>query len=223
MKRLLEVCAGSLQSALAAAAGGAERLELCAALPLDGLTPSVGLLQTVRHYCPDQRIRVLIRPREGHFVYSEAEVEAMLADIEALLLWADGIVGGALTAAGDLDVAVTRRLVEACQGKPFTFHRAFDVCREPLRVLHQLIDLGCARLLTSGQQPSALQGAELNRQLVDEAAGHLVVMPGGGVSAANAAQVLRLTGATEIHGSARGGGSDTSAAEVEAIRQAINF
>jgi copper homeostasis protein len=105
MKRLLEVCAGSLQSALAAAAGGAERLELCAALPLDGLTPSVGLLQTVRHYCPDQRIRVLIRPREGHFVYSEAEVEAMLADIEALLLWADGIVGGALTAAGDLDVA----------------------------------------------------------------------------------------------------------------------
>lgn len=222
MKHLFEVCAGSLQSALAAAEGGAARIELCSALPLDGLTPSVGLLQTVRHYCPSLCIHVLIRPREGHFVYSDAEVEAMVADIESLLPWADGIVGGALTATGGLDVAVTRRLIEACHGRPFTFHRAFDVCREPLQVFRQLMDLGCSRLLTSGQQPSALQGVGLIRRLVDEADGRLTVMPGGGVTSANAAEIVRVTGATEIHGSARTGGPDTSSAEVTAILQALD-
>lgn len=221
MKRLLEVCAGSLRSALAAAESGADRIELCSALSLGGLTPSIGLVETVRKQCSSLRIHVLIRPHEHDFVYSPEEIDAMTADIRAMQPYADGFVSGALTEAGDVDVDATCRLREACDGKPFTFHRAFDVCREPSAALGQLIRIGCTRLLTSGQQPSACQGVDLIRRLVTESAGRIIVMPGAGVSSRNAEWILRQTGAMEIHGSAKADGPETDPAEVAAIRQAL--
>ena len=222
MKRLLEVCCGSLASVWAAAEGGAERIELCSALSLDGLTPSVGALRLVRERFPALRIHVLIRPREGDFVYTPQEQQAMLLDVEAALPWADGIVSGALTPQGDVDMVATGLLVKACQGLPFTFHRAFDRCREPLVALEQLIHLGCRRVLTSGQAPTAAEGIALLRRLNDLSGGRIIVMPGGGVNAVNARQILQLTGCTEIHGSCSIGGT-TQAGIVRQVIQSCTY
>lgn len=217
MNTLLEVCTGSLQSVEQAVVGGARRIELCSALPLDGLTPSYGMLQTVRMLYPQLTIHVLIRPREGNFVYSEAGLLTMERDIKAARPLADGIVVGALTPQGDIDFVATERLVRAAEGLPVTFHRAFDVCRNPFVGLEQLIRLGCRRVLTSGQQPTALQGVSLLRQLTDLAGDRLIVLPGGGVNKANARQIIDLTGTCEIHGSCSNGLPHTDAAEVRAV------
>ena len=221
MKTLLEVCTGSLASVEAAAEGGAERIELCAALPLDGLTPSLGTIRLVRQRWPQLRIHVLVRPREGDFVYSQAELRAMALDIEAAKPYADGFVSGALTPEGDIDMMATEVLVRQSGDKPFTFHRAFDHCRQPLVALEQLIRLGCSRILTSGQQPSALAGIDLLRRLNDVSSGRIIIMPGGGVNAENARLILDQTGCSEIHGSCSGGSGETSADEVRAVRAII--
>ena len=221
MKTLLEVCTGSLASVEAAAEGGAERIELCAALPLDGLTPSLGTLRLVRQRWPQLRIYVLVRPREGDFVYSHAELRAMALDIEAAKPYADGFVSGALTPEGDIDMMATEVLVRQSGDKPFTFHRAFDHCRQPLVALEQLIRLGCSRILTSGQQPTALAGIDLLRRLNDVSSGRIIIMPGGGVNAENARLILDQTGCSEIHGSCSGGSGVTSADEVRAVRAII--
>ena len=220
MKRLFEVCTGSLASVEAAVAGGAERIELCSALSLDGLTPSLGLLRYVRQRYPHLIIHVLVRPREGDFVYSPSELRTMAMDIEAAMPWADGFVSGALTAEGDVDRMATEVLVRQAAGKPFTFHRAFDRCRQPLHALEQLVTLGCSRILTSGQQPTAEQGIPLLRQLCDLADGRLIIMPGGGVNHENARLIADQTGCVELHGSASFGGI-TSAEEVRRIRAII--
>ncbi len=199
----LEVCAGDLASAQAAAQGGAHRIELCSALELDGLTPSPALIEAARRI-EGLRLHILIRPREGDFVYSEAETNTMLRDIRlARQLGADGVVIGALTPEGDIDLPSCRRLIEAAQGLPVTFHRAFDRARHPLQALEDIIALGCTRLLTSGQASTAEAGIPLLRQLVLQARGRLIVMPGAGVTPANARLILDATGATEIHGSFR--------------------
>lgn len=221
MKTLLEVCTGSLASVEAAAEGGAERIELCAALPLDGLTPSLGTIRLVRQRWPQLRIHVLVRPREGDFVYSQAELRAMALDIEAAKPYADGFVSGALTPEGDIDMMATEVLVRQSGDKPFTFHRAFDHCRQPLVALEQLIRLGCSRILTSGQQPTALAGIDLLRRLNDVSSGRIIIMPGGGVNAENARLILDQTGCSEIHGSCSGGSGVTSADEVRAVRAII--
>ena len=221
MKTLLEVCTGSLASVEAAAEGGAERIELCAALPLDGLTPSLGTIRLVRQRWPQLRIHVLVRPREGDFVYSQAELRAMALDIEAAKPYADGFVSGALTPEGDIDMMATEVLVRQSGDKPFTFHRAFDHCRQPLVALEQLIGLGCSRILTSGQQPTALAGIDLLRRLNDVSSGRIIIMPGGGVNAENARLILDQTGCSEIHGSCSGGSGVTSADEVRAVRAII--
>ena len=221
MKTLLEVCTGSLASVEAAAEGGAERIELCAALPLDGLTPSLGTIRLVRQRWPQLRIHVLVRPREGDFVYSQAELRAMALDIEAAKPYADGFVSGALTPEGDIDMMATEVLVRQSGDKPFTFHRAFDHCRQPLVALEQLIRLGCSRILTSGQQPTALAGIDLLRRLNDVSSGRIIIMPGGGVNAENARLILDQTDCSEIHGSCSGGSGVTSADEVRAVRAII--
>lgn len=221
MKTLLEVCTGSLASVEAAAEGGAERIELCAALPLDGLTPSLGTIRLVRQRWPQLRIHVLVRPREGDFVYSQAELRAMALDIEAAKPYADGFVSGALTPEGDIDMMATEVLVRQSGDKPFTFHRAFDHCRQPLVAIEQLIRLGCSRILTSGQQPTALAGIDLLRRLNDVSSGRIIIMPGGGVNAENARLILDQTGCSEIHGSCSGGSGVTSADEVRAVRAII--
>ena len=221
--RLLEVCTGSLSSVVAAVEGGARRIELCQALSLDGLTPSIGVLSLVRELYPELTIHVLIRAREGDFAYDRREVRAMERDIRAALPYADGIVVGALTREGDVDMAAMDCLVQAAEGRPVTFHRAFDVCRDPLVALEQIIGLGCRRILTSGQQPTALQGVPMLRRLRDLSDGRLIIMPGGGVNINNARQILDQVGTSEIHGSCSAGTGQTDAASVRQIIKSIEL
>jgi copper homeostasis protein len=200
---LLEVAANSVASACAAQAGGAGRVELCAALELGGLTPSQATIALAR-----ERLRiplyVLIRPRAGDFLYGEPECEAMRRDIETCAaLGCDGVVLGVLDADGDVDVARCRALMAAAGDMGVTFHRAFDLARDPRRALETVAALGCERVLTSGGQASAMEGAALIRALVAQAAGRVSVMPGAGVDAGNLAALAAATGASEFHASAK--------------------
>ena len=221
MKRIFEVCTGNLASVIAAVEGGAERIELCSALSLDGLTPSIGLLKYVRQTYPQLKIHVLIRSCEGGFVYSKDDLETMLLDIHEASAYADGIVCGALTPEGDIDTEALRLMVEASEGKPFTFHRAFDKCRNPQEALEQIIDAGCKRILTSGQQPTAEQGIPLLHELNKQANGRIIIMPGGGVNEKNARLILDQTGCIEIHGSCSSGSGVTSAERVQQVKAII--
>jgi copper homeostasis protein len=149
-------------------------------------------------------VNVLIRPRDGDFSYDRYEVRTMLRDIElAAERGVHGVVIGALTADGDVDVDVCRQLTAAAGGLPVTFHRAFDLARDPFGALEAVVDLGADRLLTSGQDATALDGAPLLAGLVQAAAGRVTVMAGGGITEHNVARVARLTGVPEIHFSAR--------------------
>ena len=221
MKRTLEVCTGNMASVIAAAEGGAERIELCTALALGGVTPTIGMMKWIRQQYPQLKIQVLIRSREGNFVYDKADLEAMLTDIRESLPYADGIVCGALTADGDIDVKALKLMMEASEDKPFTFHRAFDRCRDPQQALEQIIEAGCARILTSGHQPSAEQGIPLLRELVQQAADRLIIMPGGGVTTNNARLIIDQTGCKEIHGSFSAGSGVTSADDVKYVLSTI--
>ena len=161
-KYQFEVCANSVESCLAAQAGGADRVELCAGIPEGGTTPSYGEISTARDMLTTTRLHVIIRPRGGDFLYSPIEVRTMLKDIEmARQLGADGVVFGCLTANGEIDLPVMQELMKASQGLSVTFHRAFDVCRDPEKALEQIIELGCNRILTSGQQATAELGIPL--------------------------------------------------------------
>ena len=200
---ILEICAGSVESAIAARDGGAKRIELCAALEIGGVTPSAGLIAEARKI-EGLVLNVIIRPRGGDFLYNEHEVACMEQDIRTCKqLGADGVVIGALTADGDIDTAACKRLIEAAEGMSITFHRAFDMCRDPRKALEELVVLGCDRVLTSGQTTTAQAGIPLLKELVEQATGRIIIMPGCGVSCANAATILQATGATEIHASAR--------------------
>lgn len=202
--RTLEVCAGSIKSIRAAYEGGAQRVELCSALSEDGLTPSLGMIRFAKSL-QGLKVHVLIRPRGGDFVYSEDEVLCMEADIRACFdLGVDGVVIGALDREGNIDFPTCQRLVAAAQGRmSITFHRAFDVCKEPTAALQQIIQLGCNRLLTSGCALRAEEGLAMLSSLVRQTNGQLIIMPGSGVNLTNAATILDHTGATEIHASAR--------------------
>jgi copper homeostasis protein len=196
---LVEACVATVASALAAESAGADRLELCADLVEGGVTPSVGMLMRVR-----ERVRlplfVLIRPRSGDFLFDGDECEVMLRDIaEAGARGADGVVIGALDPGGRVDEALTRRLAGAARPMAVTFHRAFDLVREPARELETLIGLGVERVLTSGQAPSALLGCEAIAALVAQGMERIAVMAGGGINEANAARIVRETGVREIH------------------------
>lgn len=224
--RRLEVCAGSIESIKAAYEGGAYRVELCSALSEDGLTPSVGMIRYAKSL-EGLKVNVLIRPRCGDFVYTDEEVRCMANDIRVCgELGVDGVVIGALTPQGDIDLDVCRRLAECAKGMSITFHRAFDVCRRPFEALEQIIALGCDRLLTSGQAPTADKGIDMLRQLVSKAQGRLIIMPGSGVNPQNAAAILDEAGTTEIHASARSsrvfGRLETDSLVVKSIIQNIN-
>lgn len=200
---ILEICAGSVESAIAARDGGAARIELCAALEIGGTTPSAGLIAEARKI-EGIVLNVIIRPRGGDFLYNEHEAACMEQDIRTCRqLGADGVVVGALTAEGDIDTALCKRLIDAADGMSITFHRAFDMCRDPKRALEELIAIGCDRVLTSGQAATAEAGLPLLKELVQQAAGRISIMPGCGVNSGNAARILQATGAVEIHASAR--------------------
>ena len=205
----MEVCCADLLSVKAAIEGGAHRIELCRALEVDGLTPSKEMMESaIGLGIP---VQILIRPREGDFVYNEEEVQSMIRDIRlAKQLGANGVVIGALRQDGTIDEETIRRLVDEAKGLSITFHRAFDVCSQPLEALEKIISLGCNRLLTSGQAASAEEGIPLLKQLVEQSAGRIIIMPGAGVNERNARNILSATGAHEIHGSLRRNGHTDS-------------
>ena len=187
-----------------AQAGGAVRVELCGAIACGGVTPSYGVLRQVAEADVDIDVSVLIRPREGSFLYNADEVDAMCRDIALCReLGFHGVVIGALTADGDVDVEACRKMMAAAGDMSVTFHRAFDVCRNPQKALEDIISLGCHRLLSSGQQTSVELGAELLAELVEQADGRIIVMPGAGIRPSNIALIEQKTGAAEFHSTAR--------------------
>lgn len=200
---IIEVCANSVQSCIEAQKGGAYRVELCAGIPEGGTTPSIGQVVIARRETT-LKINVIIRPRAGDFCYSDMEIEEMIHDIQVVkAAGADGVVFGCLLPDGSVDMERNRWLVEAADGISTTFHRAFDVCADPRLALEQIIELGFDRVLTSGCEPTAMQGVLMLKNLVEQARGRIVVMPGCGVNEDNIAELASRTLATEFHSSAR--------------------
>lgn len=204
MKRAtLEICAGDIASVHAAEAGGADRVELCSGLELGGLTPSAGLIREARKV-EGLAVNVLIRPREGDFIYSAEETECMIRDVTAAVeLGVDGVVVGALTVEGKIDKELCRRLIRAAGNKNITFHRAFDMVVDPFEALEDIIELGCDRILTSGQAASAEEGIPLLAELKKKAANRISIMAGGGVTPENVGRILKAKAADEVHASAK--------------------
>lgn len=203
-KRIIEVCANSAQSCVEAEAGGASRVELCAAIPEGGTTPSYGEIKTAQELTSTIDINIIIRPRGGDFLYTEAEIKSMIYDIQmAKELNVHGVVFGCLTKDGDIDTDLLGHLMEVAKPLSVTFHRAFDVCRDPFKALEQIIEAGCDRILTSGQEKDAVTGIPLLAKLVKQAGDRIIIMPGCGVREDNIAQIEAATGAREFHTSAR--------------------
>ena len=202
---LVEICCASVEDVVAAEEGGADRVELCAGLVEGGTTPSIGLVGAVLGAVECAGVQVLVRPRGGDFLYSEAEVEVMLADISALRAMATpggaqlGFVLGALSVDGRIDEDVTGRLVAACSGHPVTFHRAFDFTPDLLASLGVLARLGVRRVLTSGGRQRAVDGSDVLAELVRQAPPGLEILAGGGVRADSVGDLVRRTGVREVH------------------------
>lgn len=216
----IEVCCPDIQSVQRAIEGRADRIELCRALELDGLTPTREDIRMAVNMChrAGVKVHVLIRSREGDFTYSTPQETRQMDEEITMALdeGADGVVLGALTPEGDIDTVLCRAWIETARRHPrvkggelrdlgVTFHRAFDVCRNPMEAVEDIIALGCNRLLTSGQAPSAVEGIPLLARLVQATAGRLTILAGAGVSAANYSQIMEETGVGEVHGSFRGG------------------
>jgi copper homeostasis protein len=200
---LLEICANSVKSCIEAQKGGAYRVELCAGIPEGGTTPSYGDIVLARELLKI-KLNVIIRPRGGDFLYNDLEHKIMLKDIEnAGRLGVDGVVIGCLNPEGDIDMKRNKELIDAAGDMSITFHRAFDMCRDPYDALEKIIELGCDRILTSGQQPKAVEGINLLKELVERAGDRIIIMPGSGVNADNILHLARETGAIEFHLSAR--------------------
>lgn len=213
---IVEICAGSVQSAINAQLAGAQRVELCEGLVLGGTTPSFGTIALARKSISID-LNVLIRPRSGDFLYTDLEFETMKEDIRmAKQLGCNGVVCGILHADGSVDVKRTRELVELARPLSFTFHRAFDRASDPMKALDDVIATGADRILTSGQKAKAIDGAPLLKQLVEKAAGRIVIMPGSGVNAANIL-ALAETGAQEVHFS----GQQPMASKMQLVRSEV--
>lgn len=196
---IVEICVDSVESAIAAERGGADRVELCDNLLEGGTTPSAGSIETARKRL-SIGLHVIVRPRGGDFLYSEIEFETMERDIAvAKSLGADGVVIGILDAGGNVDKPRTARLIAAARPMSVTFHRAFDVARDPFAALEDLVELGVDRVLTSGQEPTAIEGAETIAELVERAAGRIIVMGCGNLNERNIDRFVSRTGVPEVH------------------------
>jgi copper homeostasis protein len=202
-KNILEICCFNLDSARIAADAGADRVELCADPAGGGTTPGIGLIKTVRKKISIE-LYPIIRVRGGDFLFSEEEFEIMLHEVEACKsAGCDGVVFGMLLPDGRVDKNHSAILVEKAYPMGVSFHRAFDWTRNPFEALEDIIETGCERILTSGQQPTAILGAALIRDLVSQADGRIQIMPGSGVRAANITDLKKETRATHFHSSAR--------------------
>lgn len=196
---ILEVCVDSVESAMTAARAGADRLELCGDLVVGGTTPSLALYKEIRREISIP-IHVLIRPRFGDFCYTEYEVRIMEQEIEAFrALGAQGVVIGALTPQGDINVDTMKRLIAAADSLSLTFHRAFDVCREPFQALEVVRTLGFHTILTSGQSDTCLEGRELLKELIVRVGDALTIMPGAGVNPRVLEELHPYLGALAYH------------------------
>lgn len=198
---ILEACVESLEEALKAWDSGAHRVELCSRLDLDGLSPSEEL---VREVCATLKIpvMVMIRPREGDFVYSEEEFTLMLRETDrAKALGASGMVFGVLTPEKQIDMDQCRRLAERAFPLPVTFHKAIDTMEDPVMGVRQLLECGgVTRILTSGGKPTAREGAGKIREMRRAAAGRIIILVAGKVTGGNVEEIEALTGAAEFHG-----------------------
>jgi copper homeostasis protein len=200
---LIEICTDSVEGAMAAQQGGAQRIELCANLLEGGTTPSAGMLALARQHIAIG-LHVIIRPRGGDFCYSDLEFAVMQHDVtQAKQLGANGVVIGLLNPDGTVDKPRTAALVELARPLSVTFHRAFDMTIDPQQALEDLIDLGIDRVLTSGQEDSSLEGLELITALVRQAGDRIVVMPGGGINERNIQKIVSQSGVREVHFAAR--------------------
>ena len=196
---ILEVCVDSVESAIAAQQGGAGRVELCADLEHGGITPSIGMMKSVREKV-SLEVHVMIRPRAGDFCYSEAEFEVMKRDLqEAKKLGVDGLVFGILTSEGAIDSARTMMLLEMARPLAVTFHRAFDETVDLFAALSELTRLGVDRVLTSGGKSSVEAGLQTLASLVRNAGSSIKVLAGGGITLENVADVVGQTGVDEVH------------------------
>ncbi len=203
MNSILEICAGSLSSALAAQAGGAQRIELCDNLSEGGTTPSAGnIIHAVKLLSIP--VFVLVRPRAGDFLYTDDEFAAMREDVLFCKKHgAKGVVFGILAKDGNIDAGRCNQLVELARPMQVTFHRAFDMTPDPFQALEDIIGLGFDRILTSGQAATAASGAGLISRLISRAAGRIIIMPGSGIDEFNITELKRITGAGEYHASLR--------------------
>ena len=199
MRFKLEICVDSVESAINAQIAGADRVELCGNLLEGGTTPGYGSIVSARNNL-DIELHVIIRPRGGDFLYSDLELDIMRRDIEMCgESGADGVVLGILYPDGTIDVDRTAKLIEFANPMQVTFHRAFDMCNDPVSGLEDVIASGVTRLLTSGQKNRAQDGMELIRELVIQAGERLIIMPGGGIDETNVALIASVTRVKEIH------------------------
>lgn len=201
MEYFLESCCTDVEQIRRAQEAGARRIELCEKLAVGGVTPSAELLKAAISVAKVP-VNVLVRPRGGDFVFSAAEADTMLRDIELCReAGAAAVVIGALDSRGEVDMPLMRRLCDAASGMSVTFHRAFDVCADPIAAFGDVLALGCDRLLTSGHESNAFKGRFFIAELVERAAGRIIVMPGCGVRRSNIARIAADTGAVEFHAS----------------------
>lgn len=195
----VEICVDSIESAIAAERGGAQRVELCSDLLEGGITPSAGLIATLRKKI-SIGLHVMIRPRGGDFFYGDDEFAVMRRDVlMAKQLGVDGVVFGLLDLEANVDIARTRLLVDLAKPLQTTFHRSFDVSADLSRALEQVVETGADRILTSGGAQTAVEGAAMLRTLAERAKGRVIIMAGGGIDDQNVQAVLEQTGVREIH------------------------
>jgi copper homeostasis protein len=218
---LLEIAVFNIQSALMAAAAGADRLELCDSPADGGTTASYGTLKLIR-----EKINIpvfpIIRPHGGDFCYTDEEYSVIKKDLLLCKeLGFEGAVVGILKRDGSINMAQTKALVEIAYPMEITFHRAFDRARAPLEALEDIISCGCSRILTSGQVPNAFDGKELIKTLVTQAADRIIIMPGSGVRSNNIKSLATFTGATELHSSARKSNKGTMEFIQEGMKESI--
>ena len=200
---MLEICCFNLQSAIIAQRAGAHRVELCADAAVGGTTQSLGVIKKAREKLQIQ-LYPIIRPRGGDFFFTEEELEIMMNDVLLCKqIGCDGVVIGMLKQDGTIDKKSCGQLVQLAYPLGVTFHRAFDRVADPQEALEDIIEIGCERILTSGQQPTAMEGAELIAQLIQQADDRIIIMPGSGIRSANITELAQKTKAEEFHSSAR--------------------
>ncbi|MBE9468266.1 MAG: copper homeostasis protein CutC [Bacteroidetes bacterium] len=203
MKKKLEICCYSIDSAIKAEKAGADRIELCDNYSEGGTTPSYAAIE----YSVNKLnipVNIIVRPRGGDFLYSSAEYELIKNDVLKIKeLEANGVVIGFLKKNGEIDIERTKEIVNLAKPMQVTFHRAFDMCKNQHKALQQLIDVGVDRILTSGAENTALKGIDLLKELVEKADNRIVVMPGCGVDEKNLKKLVLKTKAGEFHSSAK--------------------